>query len=167
MSTEGHTLKAGTAGSLDEHLRGIYHAHEGRYEDAIEAFERATELDPEMAGSYVELGMAYACRGEYARMLEALRQAVEIDASAVRSYLGEQPLGDLPSELTPDALAMSHLAAGRDDEAARVLEPARSEKPGSAPPVAVTLLALSYLLRGEGVEMDEEGVRRGCATAGM
>jgi tetratricopeptide (TPR) repeat protein len=65
-----------TADSLSLHLLGILRAHEGRYEEAGEAFLRAVEAEPEMVGSYVELGLVYACRGEYEKMIEALRQAV-------------------------------------------------------------------------------------------
>lgn len=134
---------------MGQHLWDILHAYEGRYREAAEAFRRATELDPEMAGSYVELGVAYACTGEHGRMVGALRKAVDVGAGAVRSYLREQPLGDLPSKLTPVATAMSHLAAGRDDEATRILEPAARRGTGRSP-AAVALLALSYLLRREG-----------------
>jgi hypothetical protein len=68
------------------HLLGILRAHEGRYEEAGEAFLRAINADPEMVGSYVELGLVYACRGEYGKMIEALRQAVEVGPGGVRAY---------------------------------------------------------------------------------
>lgn len=184
MSTEEHRLKAGTAGALGRHLLGILHAHEGRYEEAIEAFRRAIELDPEMVGSYVELGLVYACRGEYPKMVEALRQAVEAGAGGVRAYLGRQPLGDVAGAPEPgsyghtqqggegqsDAVtslvsAMSYLAEGRDDEAAGMLEQSLGGEPFGPPPL-VALLALTYLLRGEGVEADEAGIRRAAAAAG-
>jgi tetratricopeptide (TPR) repeat protein len=170
--------------ALSLHLRGILHAHEGRYEEAEAAFLGAVQADPEMAGSYVELGMVYACRKQYSMMVEALWQAVGISPSAVRAYLGERPLGDIAPEPATDArrsasgavagegedalsliaLAMSHLAAGRDDRAAGVLEPMLERQPG-CPPEAVALLALSCLLRGESVEVTGEGIRRGMAPA--
>lgn len=184
MSTEEHRLKAGTAGALALHLSGILHAHEGRYEEAEEAFRRAIEMDPEMAGSYVELGLVYACRRQYPKMVEALRQAVEAGPGGVRAYLGRQPLGnvaDAPEPgsyghtlhggegqsdaVTPLIAAMSYLAEGRDEEAARMLEQALGGEPYGPPPL-VALLALTYLLRGEGVEADEAGIRRAAAAAG-
>lgn len=184
MSTKEHRLKAGTAGALGRHLSGILHAHEGRYEEAEEAFRRAIEMDPEMVGSYVELGLVYACRRQYPKMVEALRQAVEVGPGGVRAYLGRQPLGhvaDAPEPASyghtrrgeegksdaviPLAAAMSYLAEGRDDEAAGVLEQAIDGKPTSPPPL-VALLALTYLLRGEGVEADEAGIRRAAADVG-
>lgn len=77
------------------HLLGILCAHEGRYYEAEDAFLRAVNVDPEMAGTYVELGLVYACCGEYGKMLGALARAVEDLPGGVRAYLRERPLGDL------------------------------------------------------------------------
>jgi tetratricopeptide (TPR) repeat protein len=163
--------------ALSQHLLGILYAHEGRYEEAAGAFLRAAEEEPEMAGSYVELGLVYACRGEYREMVEALTRAVEVGAGGVRAYLGERPLGDVPVAPAPDvrvrasadpegeaapaviASAMTHLSLGRDEEAEVILEHELENKSGR-PPAVVALLALTYLLQGEGVEADETGVRR-------
>lgn len=168
--------------ALSQHLLGILYAHEGRYEEAEGAFLRAAEEEPEMAGSYVELGLVYARRSDYPEMVEALTMAVEIGAGGVRAYLGERPLGDVPAAPAPDvhvrastdpegeavpaviASAMMYLALGRDEEAAVILERELVKKPG-CPPAVMALLALAYLLRGEGVEADEGGIRRAPATA--
>lgn len=185
MSAAGEIgeLAEATSGPLALHLLGILRAHEGRYEEAEEAFLGAVEAEPEMVGSYLELGLVYACRGEYGKMIEVLRQAVEAGSGGVRVYIGMQPLGDLAgaselgssghtrmggggksSVVTPLVAAMSSLAEGRDEEAGRMLERALEGKPAGEPPL-VALLALTYLLRGEGVEADEAGIRR-AATAG-
>jgi tetratricopeptide (TPR) repeat protein len=137
-----------------------------------------------MAGSYVELGLVYACRGEYPKMVGALRQAVETSSGGVRAYLGRQPLGDISGAPEPGSYghtrrgcedksdvtailvaAMSYLAEGRDEEAARMLEQALGDEP-AGPALLVALLALSYLLRGEIVEADEAGIRRAAAGSG-
>jgi tetratricopeptide (TPR) repeat protein len=181
--TIGEGLKATSPLAL--HLLGILCAHEGRYYEAEDAFLRAVEAEPEMVGSYVELGLVYACRGEYGKMIEALRQAVEVGPGGVRGYLDERPLSDLtaarvPGEpknasagagagsesvRLPTASAMSLLAGGRDGEAAAVLEQALEGKP-ETPPAVAALLALTYMLRGERVEADDAGVRRVPADAG-
>lgn len=172
-----------TSGPLALHLLGILRAHEGRYDEAEEAFLGAVEAAPEMVGSYVELGLVYACRGEYRKMVEVLRQAVEAGSGGVRAYLGRQPLGDLAGApepgsyghtrtggggksgvVTPLLTAMSSLAEGSDEEAAGMLEQALGGKPAGPPPL-VALLALTYLLRGEGVEADEGGIRRAAVAA--
>ena len=172
---------AGIGSALTEHLLGIIHVHEGRYEEAEEAFLRAVKVDPEMAGSLVELGLVYAACGDYPKMAEALTRAVEV--GGVRAYLGERPLGDVPVAPAPDVgvrvstdpegeavpavitSAMTHLAEGRDEEATVILEHELGNKPGR-PPAVVALLALTYLLRGEGVEADEAGIRRAAAAEG-
>lgn len=140
-----------TTNPLALHLLGILCAHEGRYYEAEDAFLRAVEAEPEMVGSYVELGLVYACRGEYGNMGEALRQAVEVGPGGVRAYLDERPLGDFTAARAPGepdhaladaggdgesahlplASAMSLLAGGRDGEAAAVLEQTLEGKPES------------------------------------
>lgn len=166
MSTGRHDPKLEPGSPLALHLLGILCAHEGRYDEAEEAFLRAVEEEPEMAGSYVELGLVYACRGEHSKMNGALRQAVEVGPGGVRAYLGEHPLGDFttptarecdrpisataePVDASEDVpslvtLAIAHLSESRDDEAVRVLE--RVHERGR-PPAVVALLALARLLR--------------------
>lgn len=164
------------SGPLALHLLGILRAHEGRYDEAEEAFFGAIEAEPRMAVSYVELGLVSACRGEYRKMAEALRQAVAVGPGGVRAYLGERPLGDVPGDVAAGTTAngngvasivtaMAYMADGRDAEAAVVLKEAVKAK-SSSPPLAVALLALAYLLHGEDVEADDSGVRRAAAAAG-
>jgi tetratricopeptide (TPR) repeat protein len=176
-------LAEATSGPLALHLLGILRAHEGRYDEAEEAFLGAVEAESELVGSYVELGLVYACRGEYGKMVEVLKQSVEAGAGGVRVYLSKQPLGDLTSApepgsyehtrqcggdnsevVTPLVAAMSYLAEGSDEEAARMLEQALGDEPTGPPPL-VALLALTYMLRGESLEADEAGIRRAAATA--
>jgi Flp pilus assembly protein TadD len=183
MSTERFGRKVEPGSPLVLHLLGIFHAYEGRYEQAEAAFLHAVKAEPDMVGSYVELGLVYACHGDYPKMVKVLRQAVEAGSGGVRAYLGRQPLGDVAGApkpgiyghtqrggegksdiVTPLVAAMSHLAEGRDEEAASMLEQALRDEPASPPLVA--LLALTYLLRGESVEADEAGIRRAAAAAG-
>lgn len=168
-----------TSGALALHLLGILCVHERRYEEAEEVFLRAVEADPVMAGSYVELGLVYACRGEYGKMLGALARAAEDLPGGVRAYLRGLPLGDFnpagprgapgraPDYLEHDGAgthslltsATSLLGEGRDSEAAVMLEQSLEGKPAGRPAVTA-VLALTYLLRGERVEADGAGVRR-------
>jgi tetratricopeptide (TPR) repeat protein len=164
--------------ALSEHLLGILCAHKGRYYVAEQAFLNAVEAEPEMVGSYIELGLVYACRGEYGEMVEALRRAVDIGSGGVRAYLGQRPLGDVTAGRVPAThehaaaegesgrvhslltSAMLCLSEGRDEEAAMMLERAPEGKPDS-PPAVMALLALAYLLRGERVVGNDAGIRRG------
>lgn len=123
-----------------------------------------------MVGLYVELRPVYACLGRPRKMTEALRRAVAVGLGGVRAYLGDWPLGNiyvdaaastkdsgnvLPALLT----ATAHLAHGCDAEAAGMLEQSL-ENHRSSPPLFVSLLALTYLLQGDGVEANGAGVRR-------
>lgn len=185
MSAAGEIgeLAEATSDPLALHLLGILRAHEGRYDEAEEAFRGAVIAEPEMVGSYVELGLVYACRGDYGKMVEVLRRSVEAGSGGVRAYLGRQPLGDLAGApetgsygdtrtgaggksgvVTPLVTAMSYLAEGRDEEAAGMLQRALEGKPAGPPPL-VALLALTYLLRGEGVEADAAGIRSAAVAA--
>ncbi len=173
--------------ALGLHLPGILRAHEGRYGEAEAAFRKAVEVDPEMVGSYVELGLVHVCRGDHRRMLDSLRRAIGVGPGAVRGYLGQQPLGDLraephggepgataggneaqsPAALPDIAMAMTDMAAGRDDEAVWRLELVPEGRGRETPPV-VTLLTLAYLLRGDRLVADEDCISRvrAPATAG-
>lgn len=62
------TLRLEPRSPLALHLPGVLHAFEGQYEEAGEAFLRAVEAKLEMVGSYVELGLVYACRREYQKI---------------------------------------------------------------------------------------------------
>ncbi len=170
--------------ALGQHLLGILRAHEGRYGEAEAAFRAAVEANPEMVGSYIELGLVHACQGDYRRMLDSLRRAVGVGPGAVRGYLGQQPLGDLraephggepggaaggneaesPAALPDIAMAMTDMAAGRDDEAVWRLELSPVGRGRETPPV-VTLLTLAYLLRGDRLVADEDRIRRVRAPA--
>lgn len=115
-------------------------------------------------------------------MVEVLRQAVGAGSGGVRAYLGGPPPGDVAGApepgcyghtrqggegesdvLAPIVAALSYLAEGRGEEAARMLEQALEGKPLGPPPLAV-LLALTYLLRGEDVEADNTGILRVAAV---
>lgn len=185
MSAEVNEPKDMPASPLALHLLCIFYAHEGRYEKAEGAFLRVIAADPEMVGSYVELGLVHACRGEYPKMVEALRRAVSVGPGGVRAYLGERPFGDLGAAGAPETRgqaapeaegdagdvssiltsATAYMARGRDDEAVVMLERALEGKAENLPAL-VALLALAYLLRGEGVEADGAGIRRAAAAAG-
>lgn len=118
--------------ALSQHLRGIAHAYEERYREAETAFLRAVEIDPRMAGSYVELGLVYACRREYARMIEALRRAVATSEAGVRSYLSEQPLGSVPPGRMSDAPRRAPEGAAGGWEATALLLDSRIASGGGA-----------------------------------
>lgn len=158
--------------SFRHFLWGLFYAWEGRFEEAAEALRSAVEADPEVVGSYVELGMVYTCLGQYRQMVEVLRQAVGIGPSAVRAYFGEGPQSGV-REYHPASVegaketasrivvtSASRIASGHDREAAGRLEMALRIDRSNGP--AVMLLTVAYLLLGkEAVEAGRESVLRG------
>lgn len=153
-------------------LWGLLYAWEGRFEEAAEALRGAIDADPEVVGSYVELGMVYACLGRYGEMVGVLRQAAGVGPSAVRAYLGEGPqLGarrhhpasvegakETASRIVMTAASL--IASGWDREAAGRLEMAVQIDRSNGP--AVMLLAIAYLLLGEdAAEAGRKSVFRG------
>lgn len=96
----GEGIKGATS-PLALHLWGILCAHEGRYYESEKIFQCAVETDPEMAASYVELGLVYACRCEYLKAVEVPRRAVDVGTGGVRAYLGEHSWGTFQPMLRP------------------------------------------------------------------
>ena len=50
------------------------------YDEAIKAYRRAIELEPDYADAYYNLGLAYAGKGEYDRAIEAFNQVIKLSS---------------------------------------------------------------------------------------
>jgi len=80
---------AATEGSAEAHCK-LGHAcgRAGRYEQAVEAFLRATSMDPNNATAYLSLGVSYDRLGRYLEAIDAYERAVRLrpdDALAQRN----------------------------------------------------------------------------------
>ena len=78
------------------HNRGIIHAADNRYAEAISDYTRAIEINPGYTGAYLKRAVAYYAVKDYARALSDVRAA--------------QRLGGRPN---PDFLRALDEAAGR------------------------------------------------------
>jgi tetratricopeptide (TPR) repeat protein len=58
---------------------GIVYRAQGRYEEAIAAFQRAIDLDPEDAAPHNGLGNVYADLGRYEEAIAAFQRAIDLD----------------------------------------------------------------------------------------
>lgn len=167
------------------YLIGLLLSDRCSYELAESLLRDALDHTPELVAARVELGVVYCGLGQYEEMLEEFREAIRLDVGAVRAAVREEPkeLEELwkilypPREATPlprrdnsrlipphvyegAALAeqgVEEMAAGRDDQAVDFLERALRLDPTRNDVTA--LLALAYLLRGDDVVADDEGVR--------
>jgi tetratricopeptide (TPR) repeat protein len=59
--------------------QGIEHYEGGRFEEAIEAFRKASRLKPDYAQAYNDLGMAYVGLNRRAEAIEQFRQAIHLN----------------------------------------------------------------------------------------
>ncbi len=118
-----------------------------RYDQAIEQFEKALELDPTLAGAHCMLGLTYLYKSMYERAVAAERKAIELSqgASLFIACLGEayasqgyrdeaqkilEQLQDLSKQryATPYPVARIYAVLGQKDEALRWLETAYRER---------------------------------------
>ena len=167
------------------YLMGLLLSDNCSYERAEELLRDALDYMPELAAARVELGVVYCGLGRYEEMLEEFREAIRLDVRAVREAVRDEPkeLEELrrvlypPREATPpprrdnsrlipthvyaaSALAeqgVAEMAAGRDVKAVDFLERALQLDPSRNDVTA--LLALAYLLRGDELVADDDGVR--------
>jgi tetratricopeptide (TPR) repeat protein len=174
------------------YLIGLLLSDRCSYERAEALLRDALDYMPELAAARVELGVVYCGLGRYEEMLEEFREAIRLDVRAVREAVWEEPkeLEELrrvlypPREATPpprrdhsrlipthvyaaSALAeqgVAEMAAGRDGQAVDFLERALRLDP--SPNDVTALLALAYLLRGDDLVADDDGVRPVAAPAG-
>ena len=61
---------------------------QGKYDLAIELYERATQVDPTEGMIFYNLGAAYSNKGDYEQAVAAYAKAVEIDDSIGDAHYG-------------------------------------------------------------------------------
>ena len=65
---------------------GIGHYNNDKYDEAIERFEKAIEIDKNYADAYNYRGLAYRRKGEYDEAIKDYNKAIEIDENYVNAY---------------------------------------------------------------------------------
>lgn len=80
-----------TAESGEHHRQGLVLYKQRQYEEALEAFQKAVELDPSNAQALFGMGLCYKSLRQYDRAITAYEKALEINPSytKVHSALGE------------------------------------------------------------------------------
>jgi tetratricopeptide (TPR) repeat protein len=110
---------------------GVLQARENEHHRAIEHFEQAAQIDPELPGLHYSLGVARFNSGHFEGAAAALARAFEEKAAAGPLASGEGPLAASEGPLA-EMLALAWLNAGQHERAAELLEdlPARASTPG-------------------------------------
>ena len=65
---------------------GVVFNNNKQYEKAVEAFDRAIEMDPEFAMAYNNRGIVYGMKEEYYRAIDDFDKAIELDPGLAIAY---------------------------------------------------------------------------------
>jgi len=114
--------------------KGVALREEGKSQEALEAFDKAAELDPQSARPWLGKGLVLRELERPEEALEAFEKAAELDPQSTEAWLGK---GLLLGEL------------GRHEEAIEAFDKAAELDPQSAEPWAGKGLALRELERPE------------------
>jgi tetratricopeptide (TPR) repeat protein len=119
---------------------GIEAQKAGRLDDAIQEFQKVTELAPDLAPAFVNLGSAYMNAGKYAEAVAPLKRALELnqDLPGAHQMLGisllsqgyaQEAIPHLERAGAQDLLGIAQLKAGKFPEAVANLEAALAKHP--------------------------------------
>jgi len=112
--------------------QGILYFEQGKFEEAIEAFEAVLKEKPDFAEGYYNLGMVFLRKGENENAEKAMAKAIEIKPDFIEAYFG---------------LGQVYVERGEEEEALKLYQKAIEIKPNEAK-IFVNLGAL-YFSRGE------------------
>ena len=130
----------GLDGSAETCLsRGFTYYDQGRWQEAIKAFERAAQVEPEYQLAYFALGITYSRLEFWEKALASFAKAVALSPHHAESYLG---------------LGVAYTVLGRNNDALEVCSKAIKIKPEYAQ--AHYALALIYLKLGDKASALEE-----------
>ena len=67
---------------------GLIYANKGEYQNAIDAYESALQLNPSSANACYQLGRLYATTGQFNEGIAAYKKAIELNPKLDNAYLG-------------------------------------------------------------------------------
>ena len=66
--------------------RGIAYCQDGEYDQAIDSFSKAVELDPNYVEAYNNRGITYYCKGDFDLAIQEFNQAIRRKPSLAAVY---------------------------------------------------------------------------------
>lgn len=84
---------------------GFIYLVEGKYADAVKAFEESARLNPNDAKTYLKLGLAFSAQNQYKEAIAALKMAIQIKPEVVDAQ-GYYHLGNAYAETGKHAKAL-------------------------------------------------------------
>lgn len=133
-------LQASDSPAIQHVHAGVAAEKSGQLDAALAEFRKATELDPNLAAAFADLGGIYIEKRDYAAAIPPLKRAIEIspDLEAAHRLLGyallaqgyaTEAIPHLEKAHAEDALGIALLDAGKLPEAVAVLQKALARSP--------------------------------------
>jgi tetratricopeptide (TPR) repeat protein len=101
----------------DKFDQGVQFYQQGKFDEAIEAFEHLMTAKPDFAEGYYNLGMSYMRKGETERAIEVMEKAIELKPDFVEAYFG---------------LGEAYIAKGEEEQATEIFKKAVAINPDDA-----------------------------------
>jgi tetratricopeptide (TPR) repeat protein len=108
--------------------QGIQFYQQGKFDEAIEAFEDVIINKPDFAEGYYNLGMAYLRQGDTNRAIEVISKAIELKPDFVAAYFG---------------IGQAYIDKGDEEQATEIFKKAVATNPSDAK-IYVNLGALYF-----------------------
>jgi tetratricopeptide (TPR) repeat protein len=133
-------LQASGSPAVEHVHAGVAAEKSGQLDAALAEFQKATELDPQLAVAFTDLGGVYIEKRDYAAALPPLRRAVELSPNleAAHRLLGyallaqgyaNEAIPHLEQGHAEEALGIALLEAGKLPEAVSALQKALAQSP--------------------------------------
>jgi tetratricopeptide (TPR) repeat protein len=79
--------------------KGTILGFQGKYDEAIEAYDEAIRLDPSYAEIWVNKGLAFRNQGKYDEAIKAYDEAIKLDPKPCRSLEQQRQCSQLPGRV--------------------------------------------------------------------
>ena len=117
-TTNDPTIAAKTAELRKAFEEGVALSRAGKFDESVESFNKALELNPKCQDCFYNIGYAYAQKKEYDKAEEGYKKAIEAKPDYVEAYSGlaniynAQRKFDLAAEASAQASKLSAAAPG-------------------------------------------------------